>query len=255
VGGTLSRVPLLCLGSAAALSDGRSWNSTLVDGRILLDLPPTAVINLRRHDILPAALDVVFISHLHADHAFGLPFLQLEYTLRCARETPLYVVGPPGLREQSEVLFRLAWPGLGRAELMPKRRVEYVEVEPRREFRVADLTVAATPMSHFGLQAFGYRFTCRGVRFAYTGDTGDCCEIDELTRDVDVAIVELTHPVPKSDPGHLDIARFTRLLEAVRPQGTRVFATHMSVPPAVGLEGATFCEDGKLYWVETRQRV
>jgi ribonuclease BN (tRNA processing enzyme) len=238
------------LGSAAALSDGRSWNSLLVDGRILLDLPPTAVVDLRRRDILPASLDVVFISHLHADHAFGLPFLQLEYSLRCARETPLWIVGPPGLREQGETLFRLAWPGLGKAGLSPKRRIEYVEVEPRQEVRVADLTVSATPMSHFGLKAFGYRFTCRGVRFAYTGDTGDCCEIDELTRDVDVAIIELTHPVPKSDPGHLDIERAKKLVDAVRGQGTRVFATHMSVPPREALPGVTFCEDGKLYWID-----
>jgi ribonuclease BN (tRNA processing enzyme) len=245
----VSSVSLLCLGTASALSDGRSWNSILLDGRILLDLPPTATIELRRHGIDPAALDVVFISHLHADHAFGLPFLLLEYTLRSAREVPVVLVGPPGLREHSERLFDLAWPGLDVASIVPKRRVEYVELEPRREVRVADLAVSAIPMKHFGLAAYGYRFTCRGTTFAYTGDTGDCCEIDELVTGADVAIIELTHTTPKKDPGHLDIARVARLVDALRARGTRVFTTHMSAPPARTPLGVTACEDGKAYWV------
>jgi ribonuclease BN (tRNA processing enzyme) len=245
----VARVPLLCLGSAAALSDGRSWNATLIDGRILLDLPPTAVLEMRRHGVDLAALDVVFISHLHADHVFGLPFLFLEYTVRCERRSPLYIVGPPGLREQSETLFALAWPGMGKAGLRPKGPIEYVEVEPRRETKVADLVVSATPMSHFGMLAFGYRFACRDVHFAYTGDTGDCRELEELLSGADVAIMEMTHPTPRNDPGHLDIERMTCLIADARRRGTRFFATHMSQPPAAAPEGVTICEDGKLYWV------
>jgi ribonuclease BN (tRNA processing enzyme) len=242
-------VSLLCLGSASALSDGRAWNATLLDGRILLDLPPTAVLEMRRRDVSPAVLDVVLISHLHADHAFGLPFLLLECLLRSARETPLVLVGPTGLREHSERLFSLAWPGLDVKRLVPKRLVEYIEVEPRREVQAADLAVTAIPMSHFGLAAYGYRFACRGVRFAYTGDTGDCGEIDELTADADAVIVELTHPAPKDDPGHLDVGRVARLTRAVRARGGKVFATHMSTPPAAAPEGVTTFEDGKTYWV------
>jgi ribonuclease BN (tRNA processing enzyme) len=245
----VASVPLLCLGSAAALSDGRRWNATLVDGRILLDLPPTAVLGMHRHGVDLASIDVVLISHLHADHVFGLPFLLLEYAVRCERSKPLYIVGPPGLRAQSETLFALAWPGMGRAGLRPKGPIEYVEVEPCRDVHVADLVVSATPMSHFGLLAFGYRFTCQGVRFAYTGDTGDCRELEELLSDVDVAIMELTHPTSKNDPGHLDIERMARLTQEARRRGTRFFATHMSAPPTVSLEDVTVCEDGKTYWV------
>lgn len=204
---------------------------------------------MHRHGIDLAAIDVVLISHLHADHVFGLPFLLLEYSVRVARRTPLYIVGPPGLEAQSRTLFSLAWPGMGRAGLRPQGPIEFVEVEPRREVRVADLVVSATPMSHFEMLAFGYRFTCRGVRFAYTGDTGDCCELEELLTDVDVAIMELTHPTAKNDPGHLDVERVSRLTAEARARGTKLFATHMSAPPLVAPDGVTVCEDGKTYWV------
>jgi ribonuclease BN (tRNA processing enzyme) len=245
----VASVPLLCLGSAAALSDGRQWNAMLVDGRILLDLPPTAVLGMHRHGVDLASLDVVLISHLHADHVFGLPFLLLEYAVRCERRTPLYVVGPPGLRAQSETLYALAWPGMAKSGLRPRGPIEYVEVEPRREVRVSDLVVSATPMSHFGMLALGYRFTCRGIRFAYTGDTGDCSELEELLSDADVAVMELTHPTAKNDPGHLDIERLAYLTEDVRKRGMRLFATHMSERPTVALDGVTLCEDGQTYWV------
>jgi len=104
-------------------------------------------------------------------------------------------------------------------------------------------------MSHFEMLAFGYRFSCRGVRFAYTGDTGVCGELEELLADVDVAIMELTHPTPKNDPGHLDIARIAYLTQEAREHGTRFFATHMSSPPTAVPESVTVCEDGKTYWV------
>ncbi len=245
----MASVSLLCLGSAAALSDGRPWNATLIDGRILLDLPPTAVLQMRRYGVDLADLDVVLISHLHADHVFGLPFLLLEYALRVERRKPLYVVGPPGLRAQSDTLFDLAWPGMGAEGIRPKGPIEFVEVEPRHEVRVADIAVSATPMSHFEMLAFGYRFTCGGVHFAYTGDTGDCRELEELLTDADVAIMELTHPTAKADPGHLDVERMACLTRDARRHGTRFFATHMTEPPSASPEGVTLLEDGKTYWV------
>ncbi len=245
----MASISLLCLGSAAALSDGRQWNATLIDGRILLDLPPTAVLQMRRHGIDLASLEVVLISHLHADHVFGLPFLLLEYAVRCKRDRPLYIVGPRGLQAQSEALYTLAWPGIRGAGLHPGRMIEYVEVEPWQEVRAADLVVSAVPMSHFGLLALGYRFAYRGLRFAYTGDTGDCCELEELLGDADVAVMELTHPRPKSDPGHLDIERLAFLTEEGRKRGMRLFATHMSERPNQPIEGVTICEDDATYWV------
>ncbi len=245
----MAAIPLLCLGSAAALSDGRQWNSTLIDGRILLDLPPSAVLQMRRHGADLAALDVVLISHLHADHVFGLPFLLLEYALRVKRDTPLAVVGPPGIEAQSETLFSLAWPGMGKPGQVARVPIEFVEADPGRDVKAGNLVVSATSMSHFGLLAFGYRFTYRGLRFAYTGDTGDCCELEELLTDADVVIMELTHPTAKNDPGHLDPERLTRLTEAARQRGTRIFATHMSSPPEMVAEGVTLCRDGETYWV------
>ena len=86
-----------------------------------------------------------------------------------------------------------------------------------------------------------------GMRTA--GDTGDCRELEELLTDADVAIMELTHPTAKADPGHLDVERMACLTRDARRHGTRFFATHMTEPPSASPEGVTLLEDGKTYWV------
>ncbi len=241
------RIPIVCLGSGAALNDGRNWNSILIDGRILLDLSPTAIPMIHRLGIDPAGIEVIFISHLHADHLFGMPFLFLEYRLRCKRSSPLHIVGPADLPEVIETLCELAWPELERGGLGPRIEPVYTKVTEEGDYRAGELEFRAIPMEHFGLSAFGYRFEIKGKRFAYTGDTGGKGGARRLLEDADVAIVELTHPLPVDDPGHLDSSDVARLTADLVRRGATVLATHMSeAPPPI--PGITICEDGKTYW-------
>ena len=242
------RVPLTCLGSGAALTDGRRWNSLLVDGRILLDLPPTAVVELQRLHLDLTEIDVIFISHLHADHMFGLPFLLLEYCIRRERSKPLYIVGPPGIEETTETLCDIAWPDMREAGFEPHVPVTYVEVTEDGEYRAGDLAFTAVRMEHFTLAAFGYRFEHKGRTIAYTGDTGECAQLGKLFEEADVAIIELTHPVKSEDPGHLDVHVVEHWMRKLKARGTRVFATHMMETPEP-TEGLEVCEDCKTYYI------
>jgi len=241
-------IPLTCLGSGAALTDGRQWTSTLVDDRILLDLPPTAVVELQRLKLDLTAIDVIFISHLHADHNFGLPFLLLEYCIRRQRERPIHIVGPPGIEEQTEALCDLAWPHLRKAGFEPHVPVAYVEVTEGGDYQAGDLAFRAVRMEHYALTAFGYRFNVDGRTIAYTGDTANCEQMGELLDHVDVAILEWTHPQASQDPGHMDAPAISYWIDQLRSQGTRVFATHMSHTPDP-VDGIQICEDGKTYYV------
>ncbi len=242
------RVPILCLGSGAALNDGRLWNSLLIDGRILLDLPPTAIPQMHRLGVDPTAIETIFISHHHADHSFGLPFLLLEYCVRYERSSPLRVVGPPRIEELTERACELAWPHMREKGLRPNVPIEYIEIAEEGEHRAGDLSFIAVSMQHFGLDALGYRFEVEGRTIAYTGDTGDCAQLSHLLDRADVAIIELTHAHPSEDPGHLDVEQVERITRDLRARGTVVLATHLGSTPAP-IEGITFCEDGKTYYV------
>ena len=237
---------LTCLGSGAALTDGRRWNSILIDRRILLDLPPTAVVELQRLDLDLTEIDVILISHLHADHMFGLPFLLLEYCIRRKRDRPLYVIGPPGIEARTKTLCDLAWPDMRDAGFEPHVPVSYIELTEDGVYRAGDFEFTAIRMQHFTLEAFGFRFHHKGRTIAYTGDTGNCIQLEKLLDGVDVAILEWTHRLASDDPGHLDAPAVAHWVARLRQQGARVFATHMSETPEP-IDGLTICEDCATY--------
>ena len=243
-----ARLPILCLGSGAALSDGRLWNSLLIDGRILLELPTTSVPQMLKLGIDPTQIETIFISHLHADHMFGLPFLLLEYCVRRRRTQPLYIVGPTDLEAVTFQLCDLAWPDLRDVGFEPHVPLHFVEIPDEGTYTVGDLSFETVRMNHYGLSAFGFRFRVGDRLLAYSGDTGDTGDLDRLYDGVDVAIVELTHPHASEDPGHLDAPTVRRLADSLRQHGTKIFATHINGSPDP-IEGVTLCEDGKTYWV------
>lgn len=238
-----AEISILCLGSGAALASGRLWSSLLIDGEILLDLPPTAVPQMHRLKQDLTRIDHIFISHLHGDHVFGLPFLLLEYCFRHRRDRPLYLIGPRRLEETSDRLCELAWPEMRQGGFKPHVPLRYIEVDGEGAYRAGTLDFTAIPMRHFDLDAFGYRFEHRGRTFGYTGDTEDGEEVQRLLAGVDVAIIERTHAGDAGNPGHLDEATVLLLTEELRRRGATVVATHIGDAPRP-IDGLILCEDG-----------
>jgi ribonuclease Z len=91
-------------------------------------------------------LTEVFITHFHADHWLGLPGLLKTFDLR-ARERPLAVHGPPGVRELVTMALRIA----GRVRFP----LELIELEPGAELERDGYKIAPVPVSH-RTPAFGY---------------------------------------------------------------------------------------------------
>src|SRR5437868_3383358 len=91
-------------------------------------------------------LDEVFLTHFHADHWLGLPGLLKTFDLR-ARERPLAIHGPPGLRQ----LMALALRAAGRVHY----ELELVELQAGDELVRDGYSIAPVPVVHRGT-AFGY---------------------------------------------------------------------------------------------------
>ena len=68
-----------------------------------------------------AQVDEIFLTHFHADHILGLPGLLKTYDLT-AREEPLTIYGPRGLRDLFKTLGRL----IGRTDY----NIDLVEIDP-----------------------------------------------------------------------------------------------------------------------------
>jgi ribonuclease Z len=92
-------------------------------------------------------LTEVFLTHFHADHWLGLPGLLKTFDLR-ARERPLTVHGPPGLRELVTLAMRVA--GRVRFDL------QLVELAPGDVLERDGYKIAPVPVAHRVSNAFAY---------------------------------------------------------------------------------------------------
>ncbi len=92
-------------------------------------------------------LTEVFLTHYHADHWLGLPGLLKTFDLR-ARERPLAIHGPPGLRE----LLTLALRAAGRV----RYELDLIELAPGDLLERNGYKIAPVPVAHRVSNALGY---------------------------------------------------------------------------------------------------
>jgi ribonuclease Z len=98
------------LGTSASAPTARRGTSALLlrrgGERLLFDCGEGTQRQLLRSSVGLVDLEEIFVTHYHADHYLGLPGMLKTFALR-AREAPLAVYGPPGLRELYGALGRV----------------------------------------------------------------------------------------------------------------------------------------------------
>ncbi len=232
--------------------------------RILFDCGEGTQQQLLRSVGLPE-LDAVFLTHYHLDHWLGLVGMIKTFELR-ARERPLTVHGPPGLRQ----LFAMLRPVIGRVGY----GLELAELGRHDEVRFGSYAISAFPVKH-RVEAYGYAFveddrpgrfdaqearrlgvaegpdfgrlqrgeavggvrpdqvmgeTRRGRRIVLSGDTAPCQAVEAHAHDADVLVHESTfledERARARDTSH-STAR--QAAELARDAGVRLLAlTHLS---------------------------
>jgi ribonuclease BN (tRNA processing enzyme) len=219
---------------------GRYWNSFVIDSNVLVEPCPTALPHLRKCGFEPASIDVVVISHFHADHCFGWPFLLQAIAEEGAGRT-LHIVGPPGLEahlahmiEVGEVRSTLEW-------AHQRLDLRFVDVDGSWQ-EAAGLRFRAIEVEHVPyLRCFGYLFE-RGDRYVgYSGDVRPCAGLTELATEADVLVLECNgeHFGPPSHMSEGDV----RALQAAHPD-THFILTHLGEQvDTASMPGVTIPDD------------
>jgi ribonuclease Z len=113
--------------------------------RLLFDCGEGSQRQMQRSTGLVQA-DEIYLTHFHADHYLGIPGLLKTYDLT-ARERPLRVIGPPGLRDLFRALARI----FGRISY----ELELVELGEGEAIRHDGYEVRSFPVTH-RVRAYGY---------------------------------------------------------------------------------------------------
>jgi ribonuclease Z len=119
---------------------------------VLIDCGEGTQIAVKKAGLKPSRMELLLITHFHADHVAGLPGMLLTLA-NSARTEPLTIAGPQGLRRIVQALTviapRLPYP------------LEIIELEWKPgqlppPINIAGLTVTALPLRH-GMTCLGYR--------------------------------------------------------------------------------------------------
>ena len=208
------------LGSGNAFCpSGRLHSLVLIDDNILVDAPPTIVPQMRSHGICPSQITDLFITHWHGDHIFGVPFLLLERKWISDREgaNKLMIHSHLGGQDKLEQLCELAYP----ESLGDLQWVSYnTNHGESKGWKFERFEVCHNPIT----EPYGYRFEKDGFILVHCGDSGPCDNIERLSPEADVMIIELGIPDYVDSPYHYTPSRLTDL--ALRNPDTIFLATH-----------------------------
>jgi ribonuclease Z len=183
---------------------GRYWNSFVIDGSVLVEPSPTALPHLRRCGFAVDDIQVVVVSHFHADHCFGWPFL-LQAAAEIGGGRTVHVVGPPGIEAHLVAMNEAGAVRSVTAMARARLDLRFVEVDGTWQ-EAGPLRFRAVEVVHVPyLRCFGYLFD-RGDRMVgYSGDTTPCDGLSELAREADVLVVECNghHLAPGERVSHM----------------------------------------------------
>ncbi len=164
-----------------------------------------------------------FVSHLHADHFGGLPFLILDGQFS-GRTRPLTVAGPPGISRRLHDVMELFFPGS--AAVDRRFRVRVRELNPGTTSEAAGLEVTAFEVDHpSGAPALALRLNLGGKIIAYTGDTAWSPVLPAVAAGADLFIAEAYY-FDKAVPYHLRHADLVAHREELTSR--RIVLTHPS---------------------------
>jgi len=144
----------------------------------------------------PEKLDILWISHFHADHFFGVPLLLLRFW-EMGRKKPLTIVGQPGTKQKISAAMELAFPTLYDRF---NYTINYIEIKPDTKIKENDMSFSTAVNDH-SAPCLAVRLDYEDKSLFYSGDGRPTEASLKLATDCNLVIHE-AYRANGDTPGH-----------------------------------------------------
>ncbi len=218
---------LTVIGCGDAFGSGGRFNTCFMlahsNYQVLVDCGASSLLRMKQLGISPEAIDAVVITHFHGDHYGGIPFLVISNRLEYQRTRPLYIYGPPGVKEKVENLQEALYPGT--VGLLSEINVQIVEYASGFQEILPEMWVRGVPVTHAPpSNPHGIQLQFGTKRFGFSGDSQWDERLIELADETDLFILECNN-LKKDSPGHIGLE--TVMEKATLLHTKRLMLTHM----------------------------
>ena len=197
-----------------------AYNSacTLIDNRIIVDMPNGTVKQLLKQNIDVTLIDTILVTHMHGDHTADIPFF-LKYIFNYLKiDKPIRIIGPVGIKNKITELFN-AYNFENQEEIDKFFNIEFIEIL-ENEIEFDDYFIKLYLVLHGQEKpALGYVIN---NKLGLTGDSGLCDNIEQIFKTSDIVISDSSFRT--GDDTHLGIDNLDYLTQKYNK---KVLCTHL----------------------------
>ncbi|SCA57058.1 conserved hypothetical protein [Candidatus Terasakiella magnetica] len=202
----MSLVDVQFLGCGDAFGTGGRFNTCFhvvsAKNSFLIDCGATSLVAMRKFEIEPNSIDMIFLSHLHGDHFAGVIFFLMDARYVSARTRPLVIAGPKGTKQRLMEAMEALYPGCW--EKGVEFEVIFVELTLNHLQGLNGVKVYPYQAKHLADgNDFILRFEVDEKIITFSGDTGWTPELATAAHGSDLLICESYHFDEKCE-FHLD---------------------------------------------------
>lgn len=197
----------------------RNPASYLVNNKIMIDLP-NGVVKILKKAYLFEDVEYIFITHMHGDHIFDLPFLFFD---RLKTDRKLIVVLSRRWLRKVKKLVKLAFPSKY-YEIFYGSKIEFVS--NKQTVQIDNLMIDRFEVKHGIMKpSYGYVFKEDNKIVTFTGDTSLCASVIEKSKISDYIICDCTLKV--GNDKHMGVDNIKYLLK--ENPNLKIVPSHTSI--------------------------